>query len=212
VRYVLAEITLPLVGALVVGVALGRWLLPRRPRTSIADTASQAASDAAWVRELADGGPVSAPAADDDVVLDALDAPPRRATAPGGSEPHSAGGAEEPVSALSHRLEQARAEIDDLRWRIRERDALVAELRGHGEHQDEGETASTVDDLTLVWGVTPDVAEVLRRAGIDRLAQLGTCSVEQLRALLDDAGEEYATVDPSSWPRQAALWAGRRPG
>lgn len=182
-RYVLTEITLPLVAALVVGVVLGRWLFPRRVPAGAADAASRAASDVAWVRELA---------ADDDVVLDALNAP---------------------AAAHAGSLDEARAEIDDLRWRIRERDALVAELREQREQTGEpSASASTVDDLTLVWGVTPEIAEVLRRAGIERLAQLETCSAEQLRALLDDAGDEFAAVDPASWPRQAALWAGRRPG
>jgi predicted flap endonuclease-1-like 5' DNA nuclease len=65
------------------------------------------------------------------------------------------------------------------------------------------------DDLTMIEGVGPKIAEVLNENGIRTFGQLGDADVEDLRAMLRDAGPGYRMADPSSWPRQARLAADR---
>ena len=67
-----------------------------------------------------------------------------------------------------------------------------------------------LDDLTVIEGVGPKIAELLAEAGITTWAQLASAEPERLRAVLDDAGPRYRVHDPSSWPAQAdALASGQ---
>jgi len=65
------------------------------------------------------------------------------------------------------------------------------------------------DDLTMIEGVGPKIADVLGENGIRTFSQLGDAEVDDLRAILREAGPGYHTADPSSWPRQARLAANR---
>ena len=60
------------------------------------------------------------------------------------------------------------------------------------------------DDLALIEGIGPKIAEAFNKAGIVNFKQLSTTPVERLRHLLAQAG--YA-ADPESWPEQARLAA-----
>lgn len=67
------------------------------------------------------------------------------------------------------------------------------------------------DDLVVIEGIGPKIAEVLRAAGISSYDQLAVAPVEQLEAILREADLPFA--DPSSWAEQALLasagdWAG----
>ncbi|MCS6842872.1 MAG: DUF4332 domain-containing protein, partial [Caldilineales bacterium] len=64
------------------------------------------------------------------------------------------------------------------------------------------------DDLTIVEGIGPKIAELLRAAGIRTLAQLARTDVSELQAILDAAGPRFRLADPTSWPEQARLAAG----
>ena len=67
-----------------------------------------------------------------------------------------------------------------------------------------GEAATPVnDDLARINGVGPKTAVLLHNAGITTFAQLAETSVEQLRAILDEAGPRYRVIDPTSWPTSA---------
>ncbi|MCG3201633.1 MAG: 50S ribosomal protein L21 [Gammaproteobacteria bacterium] len=68
------------------------------------------------------------------------------------------------------------------------------------------------DDLTLVEGIGPKIAEVLRAGGITTFAQLAAAAPEALRGLLDAAGPSFKLAQPQSWPAQAALAAQNRWG
>lgn len=70
--------------------------------------------------------------------------------------------------------------------------------------------AVKLDDLTVVEGVGPKIAELLTNAGITTWAALASAEPERLRGVLDDAGPRYHVHDPSSWPTQAdALASGQ---
>ncbi len=67
-----------------------------------------------------------------------------------------------------------------------------------------------LDDLTIVEGIGPSVAEVCATAGITTWRQLAETDVATLERILATAGEPVASLDPSSWPRQAGLLAAGR--
>lgn len=61
------------------------------------------------------------------------------------------------------------------------------------------------DDLKIVEGVGPKIAELLHNAGITTWAQLAVTSPYQLREILDAGGPQYNVAVPDSWPHQADL-------
>ena len=65
-----------------------------------------------------------------------------------------------------------------------------------------------VDDLKVVEGIGPAVEEVLHGAGISNWTALASCTPQQLRAILDAGGSQYAMHDPATWPQQAVLAIG----
>jgi ribosomal protein L30 len=65
--------------------------------------------------------------------------------------------------------------------------------------------ASEVDDLSLIEGVGPKIAEILQGAGISTFAALAKSDVERLNGILEEANLHMAV--PDTWPEQAALAA-----
>lgn len=63
------------------------------------------------------------------------------------------------------------------------------------------------DDLTLIEGIGPKVAELFAGAGITSFADLAKKTKEELEAILDPNGAVYAAMDPTTWPQQAQLAA-----
>ena len=63
------------------------------------------------------------------------------------------------------------------------------------------------DDLTVVEGIGPKIAELCHGIGITTWAELSATEVSLLRTMLTDAGSRFATHDPTTWPEQAGLLA-----
>ncbi len=63
------------------------------------------------------------------------------------------------------------------------------------------------DDLTLVEGIGPKIAELFQDAGIRTWQDLAETSVERCREILDAAGTRFAVHEPDTWPKQAQLAA-----
>ena len=63
------------------------------------------------------------------------------------------------------------------------------------------------DDLKLIEGVGPKIAEVLTEAGIASFQDLANADAGKLREILDAAGSQFAAHDPTTWPQQAELAA-----
>lgn len=61
------------------------------------------------------------------------------------------------------------------------------------------------DDLAVVEGIGPKIAELLRENGIDSLARLAESEPRQLKAALAVGGPNYALADPATWAEQARL-------
>ena len=67
-------------------------------------------------------------------------------------------------------------------------------------HQDEELGA---DDLTKIAGIGRKVQMLLYGHGIDRWSILANTEVNQLREILQAAGERFRNHDPTTWPKQA---------
>jgi large subunit ribosomal protein L27 len=63
------------------------------------------------------------------------------------------------------------------------------------------------DDLKLVEGIGPKIAEIFNEAGITTWEELGNAAVDKLKEILEGAGSRYKMHDPTSWPQQAKLAA-----
>jgi predicted flap endonuclease-1-like 5' DNA nuclease len=66
------------------------------------------------------------------------------------------------------------------------------------------------DDLTVVEGIGPKIAELLHAGGITTFAALAGMSPAGLQAILDAAGPNFKLAVPATWPEQAALAAQNR--
>lgn len=67
--------------------------------------------------------------------------------------------------------------------------------------------AAKGDDLKLIEGIGPKIAELFVAAGIDTFGKLADADVDTLKSILEDAGSTFATHDPTTWPQQARLAA-----
>ncbi|MGY0505382.1 helix-hairpin-helix domain-containing protein [Luteimonas sp. e5] len=67
--------------------------------------------------------------------------------------------------------------------------------------------AAKGDDLKLIEGIGPKIAEVFNQAGILTFADLAGSDPAKLREILDQAGSQFAAHDPTTWPQQAELAA-----
>jgi len=63
------------------------------------------------------------------------------------------------------------------------------------------------DNLEIIEGIGPKIAELLAQAGITTFAGLAKARIETLRAVLAKAGPRFAMAVPTTWPEQAALAA-----
>lgn len=66
--------------------------------------------------------------------------------------------------------------------------------------------AAKPDNLQLIEGIGPKIAQIMKDAGINTFAALAAKSATELRAILDEAGIS-AISDPTTWPEQAGLAA-----
>ena len=64
---------------------------------------------------------------------------------------------------------------------------------------------AAADDLTVIEGIGPKVAELLGAAGITTFAQLADTDAESIQEMLDAAGLKM--MDATTWPAQAKLAA-----
>ncbi|MBK9106957.1 MAG: 30S ribosomal protein S1 [Saprospiraceae bacterium] len=67
--------------------------------------------------------------------------------------------------------------------------------------------AAKGDDLKIIEGIGPKIAELLAADGIDSFQSLANASQEQLHAVLEKGGSRYKMHDPGTWAQQAALAA-----
>ncbi|MEM6628703.1 MAG: helix-hairpin-helix domain-containing protein [Bacteroidota bacterium] len=61
----------------------------------------------------------------------------------------------------------------------------------------------SADDLKQIEGVGPKVESLLKGAGITTLDQVASSDAKDLKTILDNAGDRYRLIDPTTWPQQA---------
>ena len=67
-----------------------------------------------------------------------------------------------------------------------------------------------LDDLKVVEGIGPAIAELLQQAGVHTWRQLEATETSRIQAILEAAGPRFRVHDPATWPRQAGLLADGR--
>jgi len=74
--------------------------------------------------------------------------------------------------------------------------------------EDEGKEEFVVkDDLTLIEGIGPKIANLLVVAGVKSYDKLAKSSMADIKSILEKGGSAYAMHDPSTWTQQARLAA-----
>ncbi len=63
------------------------------------------------------------------------------------------------------------------------------------------------DNLKRIEGIGPKIAEVLKASGVDSFAKLATMTPDQIKDLLNQAGDRFSFQDPTTWAAQADLAA-----
>jgi large subunit ribosomal protein L20 len=66
-------------------------------------------------------------------------------------------------------------------------------------------TAVAGDDLVIIEGIGPKIAELLNNAGITTFAQLAATEPAKIEEIMDAAGSRFKVHDATTWPQQAAL-------
>lgn len=98
---------------------------------------------------------------------------------------------------------------DDLVMCESERNALREQLAGGGKPNPQSITFAGTkwkwDDLKIVEGIGPKIAELFHKEGIKTWKQLADASIDRLREILDAAGPNFQIHDPGTWPAQARL-------
>jgi large subunit ribosomal protein L21 len=61
------------------------------------------------------------------------------------------------------------------------------------------------DDIELIEGIGPKIAQVLAAGGITTFAQLADAKPEAMTEMLKASGGRFSLANPASWPEQAAL-------
>lgn len=66
------------------------------------------------------------------------------------------------------------------------------------------------DDLEVIEGIGPKIAELLNQLGIKTLRHLSEMTTTQIQSILDNAGQNFGMANPETWPDQADLAARNR--
>ncbi len=61
------------------------------------------------------------------------------------------------------------------------------------------------DDIIIIEGIGPKIAELFKTNGISTFAQISKMSVAEMSAILDKGGSRFKLANPGSWAEQARL-------
>ena len=64
---------------------------------------------------------------------------------------------------------------------------------------------AAADNLEIVEGIGPKIAEILADNGITSYAQLADMTPDAIKEILVAAGPNFAGKEPETWPKQAEL-------
>jgi predicted flap endonuclease-1-like 5' DNA nuclease len=114
------------------------------------------------------------------------------------------------IALLRASLETAETGARGATKTIGERDEEIARLRRGpaidiGAAKAAGFTVRGDDDLEIIEGIGPKIAELLRNKGIRTFRQLADTEPSSIRSMLDEAGPTFRISDPGTWPEQSEL-------
>ncbi|MFT3981318.1 MAG: glycoside hydrolase family 13 [Ferruginibacter sp.] len=66
---------------------------------------------------------------------------------------------------------------------------------------------AVADDLTKIEGIGKKIAALLKKQNILTYKDLGKATIKNLKAILDEGGNQFSMHNPGSWPKQAKLAA-----
>lgn len=112
--------------------------------------------------------------------------------------------------------DQQRKMKNDLIMLESERNALREQLASGGAALESAKAATPKsvtfagakwkwDDLKIVEGIGPKIADLLNNEGIKTWKQLSETSTDRLKEILDTAGPNFQIHDPGTWAAQARL-------
>ena len=115
------------------------------------------------------------------------------------------------IDSYQHRLRVIEEELEKARTpevKPKQRATTIPAIRANYEHVSKllGRQV-TENDLTLIVGIGPKTAALLKENGIEDWGQLAATSAKVLRVLLVEAGGVYKSQDPTHWPKQASMAA-----
>ncbi len=61
------------------------------------------------------------------------------------------------------------------------------------------------DDIIIIEGIGPKIAELFKSNGVSTFAQISKMSVAEMAAILDKGGARFKLANPGSWAQQARL-------
>jgi predicted flap endonuclease-1-like 5' DNA nuclease len=113
------------------------------------------------------------------------------------------------------RDEQADAAARNAAKRVAELEAEIQRLRtpaaiDFAAARAAGFELKSADDLEVIEGIGPKIAELLYAAGVKTFAQLASTTPARIQTVLDAAGANFKLADPGTWPDQADLAARNR--
>jgi predicted flap endonuclease-1-like 5' DNA nuclease len=73
-----------------------------------------------------------------------------------------------------------------------------------------GFVVSGADNLEIIEGVGPVIANLLRQNGVTSFAALAAMAPAAIQAILDAGGDRFRVANPTTWAEQAALAAENR--
>ncbi|MFN9209632.1 MAG: hypothetical protein ACK6DI_01685 [Betaproteobacteria bacterium] len=73
-----------------------------------------------------------------------------------------------------------------------------------------GFAVTSEENLEIIEGIGPQIARLLRAAGINTFAKLAVAPVSTLQDTLTQAGPRFKLADPGTWPEQSRLAADNR--
>jgi predicted flap endonuclease-1-like 5' DNA nuclease len=61
------------------------------------------------------------------------------------------------------------------------------------------------DDIIIIEGIGPKIAELFKNNGVSTFAQVSKLSVAEMAAILEKGGARFKLANPGSWAQQAKL-------
>ncbi|MGR3810249.1 DivIVA domain-containing protein [Jiulongibacter sp. NS-SX5] len=108
------------------------------------------------------------------------------------------------TEALAEVVSESEEEVTEVKGFASSANNLVLEEEAEEEIKEEPAVVGS-QDLTVIEGIGPKIAELLKANGIATYRDLATQPAYKIKSILEEAGPSYSMHDPSTWSKQALL-------